>query len=68
MWIVTINNTNIDEEVEVVAFNYDDLRAILMYVEESNDTLELEHVEYRWMVMGLDGLRDATDNSFPNKI
>ena len=68
MWIVTLEDNLNDANIEVIAFDFDELKRILSYVGDSKDRFEICHVEKRWMCCGLDGLRDETENDVPDKI
>jgi hypothetical protein len=71
MWIVTVYDSNREEQVEVIAFDFDELINILNYVKNNEDQLFLNHVEERWVSCGLDGLREVVEdhkNDIPDKI
>jgi len=62
MWIVKINNNSVGEHIDVIAMSLEELQGITAYIIESKGILELEHVEERWMVFGLQGLKDMTED------
>lgn len=68
MWIITLNDMMNEEDIEVIAGDFDELQLILDYVRNSMGRFELECVEQRPMLFGFDGLRDMAGNDIPDKI
>lgn len=68
MWIVTLDDMRNEEEVEVIAKDFDELRRILDYIHSGSGRFELLHIELRHLLFGLDGLRDMAGEYIPDKI
>lgn len=66
MWIVRISDLEEDTCYEVVAFNFEELERILTFIKKFGDRLSLENVEQRWLVCGLEGLKELIDNIGPD--
>jgi hypothetical protein len=62
MWIVTVYDSERDEEVDVIAHDLDEMIKILNYVKNNEDQLFLNHVEERWLSCGLDGLKEIVED------
>ena len=68
MWIVSLDDLTNEEEVEVLATDFNDLQRILDYIKMKEGRFELLRVELRLMVVGFDGLRDMAGEYIPDKI
>ena len=68
MWIVTLNDNSVDEQIDIVAMSLEEVKDIIVYAIDSKGILDLEHIEQRWMVFGLQGLKDMTENDIPDKV
>jgi len=68
MWIVTLDDSTNDEQVEVIASDLAELQHILDYIKVKEDRFDLLNVEQRWLLLGFDGLRDMAGEYIPDKI
>jgi hypothetical protein len=68
MWIVSLDDLTNEEEVDVIATDFNDLQRILDYVKMKEGRFELLRVELRLMIFGFDGLRDMAGEYIPDKI
>jgi len=68
MWIISLSDNSDGEIIEVVASSLEEVQGIVEYVANSDGILELEHMEQRWMVFGLQGLKDMSETGEPGKL